>query len=64
MDHALVEPYQINATTASKSQAISYEDLLPTMVQIFGTILLGWITGTFKIISPEQAGGIGTFVGK
>ena len=64
MDHALVQPYQINVTSEVRSDAISLEDLLPTMVQIFGTILLGWLTGTFKIISPEQAGGLGTFVGK
>ena len=43
---------------------MSLQDLLPTIVQIFGTIKLGWLAGTFQVISSQQAKGINIFVGK
>ena len=39
-------------------------DLLPTLLQIFLTIKLGWLAGFYKIISPQDARGLNIFVGK
>jgi hypothetical protein len=39
-------------------------DLLPTLLQIFLTIKLGWLAGFFKILSPSEAKGLNIFVGK
>ena len=39
-------------------------DLLPTLSQIFLTIKLGWLAGTFNIIKPPEARGLNIFVGK
>ena len=47
-----------------EDSAVSLEDLLPTICQVFVTIFLGWITGTLKIISPDGARGLNIFVGK
>ena len=33
-------------------------DLLPTLIQIFLTIKLGWLAGFYKIIPPTDAKGI------
>ena len=39
-------------------------DLLPTIIQIFVTIKLGWLAGTFNIIGEREARGLNIFVGK
>jgi len=39
-------------------------DLLPTLLQIFLTIKLGWLAGFYKIIPPQDAKGLNIFVGK
>ena len=39
-------------------------DLLPTLLQIFLTIKLGWLAGFYKILSPQEARGLNIFVGK
>merc|ERR1719334_1490394 len=39
-------------------------DLLPTLLQIFLTVFLGWIAGATNIFGTEQSQGISTFVGK
>ena len=38
--------------------------MLPTLSQIFLTIKLGWLAGTFNIIKPPEARGLNIFVGK
>jgi len=43
---------------------ISVEQLLPTLLQIFVTMLIGWLAGTFKIIGNTEAKGLNVFVGK
>jgi len=43
---------------------VSLEQLLPTLLQIFLTMLLGWGTGYFKIIGNSEARGLNIFVGK
>jgi len=43
---------------------VSLEQLLPTLLQIFLTMLLGWLAGHFKIIGSTDARGLNTFVGK
>ena len=39
-------------------------DLVPTIAQIFLTIALGWLAGTFKVIGPPEAKGLNIFIGK
>jgi len=39
-------------------------DLLPTLLQIFLTVFLGWIAGATNIFGAQQSQGISTFVGK
>jgi len=39
-------------------------NIFPTLMQLFLTVKLGWLAGYYKIISPEQARGLGIFVGK
>ena len=43
---------------------MSLHDLLPTLSQIFLTIKLGWLAGTFNIIKAPEARGLNIFVGK
>ena len=43
---------------------MALHDLLPTIVQIFVTIKLGWLAGTFNIIGEREARGLNIFVGK
>jgi len=43
---------------------VSLEQLLPTLLQIFLTMLLGWVTGYYKIIGNSEARGLNIFVGK
>ena len=43
---------------------VSLEQLLPTLLQIFLTMLLGWIAGHFKLIGNTEARGLNIFVGK
>ena len=43
---------------------MALDDLLPTIVQIFITIKLGWLAGTFNIIGEREARGLNIFVGK
>ena len=39
-------------------------DLVPTIAQIFLTIALGWMAGTFKVIGAPEAKGLNIFIGK
>lgn len=39
-------------------------DLLPTLLQIFLTVFLGWIAGATNILGAQESRGISTFVGK
>ena len=39
-------------------------DLVPTIAQIFLTVALGWMSGTFKVIGPPEAKGLNIFIGK
>jgi len=43
---------------------VSLEQLLPTLLQIFLTMLMGWLAGHFKIIGNSEARGLNIFVGK
>ena len=47
-----------------QEETVSLHDLLPTLSQIFLTIKLGWLAGTFNIIKPPEARGLNIFVGK
>ena len=47
-----------------QEEAVSLHDLLPTLSQIFLTIKLGWLAGTFNIIKAPEARGLNIFVGK
>ena len=47
-----------------QAEAESLRDLLPTLSQIFLTIKLGWLAGTFNVIKPPEARGLNIFVGK
>ncbi|XP_066917308.1 lysosomal cholesterol signaling protein-like isoform X2 [Clytia hemisphaerica] len=38
-------------------------DISPTLVQCFGIILIGYLTGKFKMITPNQGKGLATFIG-
>ena len=38
-------------------------DISPTLVQCFGIILIGYLTGKFKMITPNQGKGLSTFIG-
>ena len=40
------------------------EELIPNLLQVFLTILLGWLAGTFQIIPEQEAKGLNLFVGK
>ena len=39
-------------------------NLLPTLLQIFLTVGLGWVAGSLKMLGTKQAQGLGAFVGK
>ena len=43
---------------------VSLDALLPTIAQVFLTIVLGWISGVANIFPPEAAKGLNVFVGK
>ena len=55
-----------NITTESQEPGgeVSLQDLLPTIAQVFLTILLGWLSGLANIFPPEAARGLNIFVGK
>ena len=38
--------------------------LLPALLQVFATIGLGWVVGSFRMFAPQEAQGLGKFVGK
>jgi len=40
------------------------EKLVPALLQIFLTVGLGWATGAMGVLSPQEARGLGMFVGK
>ena len=40
------------------------ENLLPTLLQIFITVALGWAAGSMSLFSQQEARGLGIFVGK
>ena len=40
------------------------EELIPNLLQVFLTILLGWLAGTYQIIPEQEAKGLNLFVGK
>ena len=49
---------------SDSSENIDLGDLVPTIAQIFLTISLGWLAGTFKVIGPQEARGLNIFIGK
>ena len=38
--------------------------LLPALLQVFATIGLGWVVGSLRMFAPQEAQGLGKFVGK
>ena len=40
------------------------EELLPTLLQIFLTVGLGWVAGALGLFGAKESKGIGVFVGK
>ena len=53
-----------NITSGDSTETTSLANLFPALVQIFLTILVGYIAGYANIITTEQANGINIFVGK
>jgi len=54
----------VDNSTLIQGGAASMDNLFATLIQIFLTIKVGWLTGFFKIIEPEQAKGLNIFVSK
>ena len=48
----------------SDIESVSFKQILPTLVQIFVTMLLGWLTGYYKVIGPSEAKGLNIYVSK
>jgi len=53
-----------NCSSKDDSHPEDISQLLPTLLQIFLTIKLGWLAGFYKIIPQEDSKGLNTFVGK
>ena len=53
-----------NITSGDSTETTSLANLFPALVQIFLTILVGYIAGYANIITSEQANGLNIFVGK
>eukprot|EP00091_Calanus_sinicus_P013397 TRINITY_DN29753_c0_g1_i1.p1 TRINITY_DN29753_c0_g1~~TRINITY_DN29753_c0_g1_i1.p1 ORF type:complete len:102 (-),score=14.74 TRINITY_DN29753_c0_g1_i1:2-307(-) len=53
-----------NITSGDSTDTASISNLFPALVQIFLTILVGYIAGFAHTITPEQADGLNIFVGK
>ena len=53
-----------NITSGDFTETTSLANLFPALVQIFLTILVGYIAGYANIITSEQANGLNIFVGK
>ena len=49
----------LSETVADPSTA-----LLPALLQVFATIGLGWVVGSLRMFAPQEARGLGKFVGK
>ena len=48
----------------TEDSQVSFQQILPTLVQIFVTMLLGWLTGYYKVIGPSEAKGLNIYVSK
>ena len=48
----------------SEDSHVSFQQILPTLVQIFVTMLLGWLTGYYKVVGPSEAKGLNIYVAK
>ena len=53
-----------NSVKASEAVVDPLTTLLPALLQIFTTIGLGWAVGSLQIFGPQEARGVGKFVGK
>jgi len=53
-----------NSVKASEAEVDPLTTLLPALLQIFTTIGLGWAVGSLQIFGPQEARGLGKFVGK
>ena len=51
-------------TSVLQEESVGLDNLLPTIIQIFVTIKLGWLAGNFGVIGPTEAKGLNIFVGK
>ena len=62
---AMAEPMANSTMTAEELEEMApLENLLPTLLQIFLTVGLGWAAGSLKMFGPKEARGLGMFVGK
>jgi len=58
-------PDNMTVTTVdSEDTHVSFQQILPTLVQIFVTMLLGWLTGYYKVVGPSEAKGLNIYVSK